>query len=141
MGRINWGRVLLGGILAGILLNISETVLNAVVLKSDWEAAMRAMGKTVSMAPSTLAVWIFWGFLDGILIAWLYAAIRPRFGAGARTGVRAGFFAWMLSGLLSTIAMWNMDLFPARLLVIAGVWELVEATLAGIVAGWAYREA
>ena len=141
MGRIIWRRVLLGGILAGILLNVSETVLNAVVLKTDWELAMRALNKSVSMAPSKLAVWIVWGFIDGLLVAWLYAAIRPRFGPGAGTAVKAGFIAWLFSGLLSTIGMWNMDLFPGHLLAISAVWGLVEAILAGLLAGWAYREA
>jgi hypothetical protein len=67
MGRINWGRVLLGGLLAGILINVSETVLNTVVLKADWEAAMKTLGKSVSMAPSTIAVWIVWGLIEAVL--------------------------------------------------------------------------
>ena len=45
MKGINLGRVILGGIVAGILINISEFLLNEKVLKSDWEAAMRAFGK------------------------------------------------------------------------------------------------
>ena len=34
MGRINMGRVIVGGFLAGLIINISEFVLNGVV--SNW---------------------------------------------------------------------------------------------------------
>jgi len=35
MGKINFGRVLLGGLVAGLLLNIGEWVLNGIVLPSN----------------------------------------------------------------------------------------------------------
>ena len=44
MGRINVGRWIMGGLAAGVIVNISETVLNMVVLKKPWEDAMKAMG-------------------------------------------------------------------------------------------------
>ncbi len=36
MGKINWGRVLLGGLLAGVIVNIFEYVMNVVVFGRDW---------------------------------------------------------------------------------------------------------
>ena len=44
MGRINTGRVVVGGLLAGLLINISEFVLNTVVIAKDMEAAMMISG-------------------------------------------------------------------------------------------------
>ena len=63
MSRINWGRVFLGGLVAGLVINVSETLLNAVVVKSDWEEAMRALGKdpAAAMAGSAIAIWILSG--------------------------------------------------------------------------------
>ena len=37
------GRVIVGGLLAGLLINISEFVLNTFVIAKDMEAAMKAM--------------------------------------------------------------------------------------------------
>ena len=45
MGKINWTRVILGGLVAGVIINISEFLLNGVVLAKDMEAAMRALGR------------------------------------------------------------------------------------------------
>ena len=45
MGKINWGRVFLGGLLAGVVLNLFEFVLHSIVLEEDWQAAFAALGK------------------------------------------------------------------------------------------------
>ena len=142
MGKINTGRLILGGIVAGILVNVSETILNTVVLKDQWTSAMKALGKPMTaMSGNAVVVWVIWGFLYGILCVWLYAGIRPRFGPGAGTAAKAGFAAWLLAGLLPNLATWNMDLFPTNLLVISGVWTLVESIVVTIVGAWLYREA
>jgi len=141
MGKINTGRLIAGGIVAGILVNISETILNTVVLKRPWEEAMRALGKPMTMNSSALVVWILWGFTYGILCVWLYAAIRPRFGPGAGTAAKAGFVAWLLAGLLSSVGMANMGIVPTSLLVTSGAWTLVESIIVTIVGASIYREA
>ena len=141
MGRINTARLLAGWIVAGILVNISETVLNTVVLKRPWEDAMRALGKQMVMTSTALVVWILWGFVYGILCVWMYAAIRPRFGPGAATAAKAGFVAWLLAGFLSSVAMFNMGIVPSSLLVTSGIWTLVESIVVTIVGAWIYREA
>src|SRR6267143_888447 len=56
MGKINWARVLLGGLLAGFIINIFEYVTNGVVLAADWDAAMKALGRHLSM--TAVAVFI-----------------------------------------------------------------------------------
>jgi len=143
MGRINWGRVFLGGIVAGIVVNLSEMILNSVVVKKDWEEAMRALGKdpAAAMGGSAMAIWILWGFLAGIGAVWLYAAIRPRYGAGAKTAAIAGVGAWFFAGFLSNLAMMNIGLFPQRITMIGLVWSLVEMIVATIAGAWVYKEA
>ena len=59
MGTINWARVLLGGLLAGFIINIFEYVTNGLVLAADWDAAMKALGRHLSM--SVVAVFIVGG--------------------------------------------------------------------------------
>jgi len=141
MGKINTGRVILGGLVAGILVNVSETVLNTVVLKKPWEEVMQGLGKPSVMTSSAMLVWVLWGFAFGILCVWLYAAIRPRFGAGLGTALKAGFVAWLFTNLLSSVAMGNMNLFPTSLLVTSACWTLVESLIVTAVGGWLYREA
>ncbi|MGD2216874.1 MAG: hypothetical protein PVJ64_08955 [Gemmatimonadales bacterium] len=140
MGRINVVRVVAGGLLAGIVINISESMLNLVVIADSMELAMREL----SMAPpggSTLVIYMVVGFLLGIATIWIYAAIRPRFGPGPKTAVLAGFVVWLLAYLWRLLDIGLTGLFDPGLLVLPAVWGLVEIVIAALAGGWLYREA
>jgi hypothetical protein len=138
MGKVNLSRVILGGIVAGIIVNVSEGLLHDVVMKAQFEEALKALGKTPPQSGTALFWWLVWGFIMGITAVWLYAAIRPRYGPGPATAARAGIAAWILSCVLMTIAMTNLDLFPFNPLVL--VWTLVEAIIATIAGAALYKE-
>src|SRR5437899_12922523 len=89
MGNINWGRVVLGGLLAGVVLNIVDWLTYGVWLKADMAAAMQALGKAPGAMDSAVPLWVALDFVSGIGLLWGYAAIRPRFGAGLMTAVSA----------------------------------------------------
>jgi hypothetical protein len=140
MGKINAARVLLGGLLAGVVINISEFFWNGVVFAKEMADAFAKVGKTVDMGGGTTAIFIAWGFLIGILAVWLYAAVRPRFGAGAKTAIRTGLVMWLLVYVSSTISMAPMGLFPARLMLIGLLTSVVEIVLATWLGAWLYKE-
>ena len=142
MGKINAGRLIAGGIVAGILVNISESILNAVVLRNQWAAIMHALGKPMTaMGSRAMVVWIACCFARGLLCVWLYCGIRPRFGPGAATAAKAGFVAWLLAGLLASAGMWNLGIVTLKVLVVASIWTLGEFVLVTIVGASVYREA
>ena len=138
MGKINWTRVILGGLVAGLIINVFESVLNGVILAKDLEAAIGALGR--QMGGGALAMFIAWGFLVGIFTVWLYAAIRPRYGTGPKTALCAGAAVWGLGYLLASVTPIALHLFPRRLMAIGlavGIVEVLAGTLAG---AWLYRE-
>ena len=138
MGKVNLSRVILGGIVAGIVLNISEWLLHDVVMKEQFRASLQALGKTPMESGSVILWWVIWSFILGITAVWIYAAIRPRYGAGAGTAARAGVAVWVLSCLLFAIAMTNLGLFP--LMPLAIVWSLVGDIVATVAGAWLYKE-
>jgi len=139
VGRINMGRVIVGGLIAGVVINISEFVLNGVVLAQGMEAAMRALGLP-PMSPSMLVWFVVLGFALGITTVWTYAAIRPRFGAGVPTAVCAALLVWFLAYVYPNIFIVLIHLFPRRLIAIGVLWGLPEIVIAGIAGAWAYTE-
>jgi len=143
VGKINWGRVFLGGLVAGIVVNLGEFLFHTVVFKTQVEEAMRAAGKDPAAMNSgtAMAVWVIWCFLLGIGAVWGYAAIRPRFGAGARTAAIAGVAAWYFAAFLPSIAMMNMGMMAQNLLVTGLIWGLVEYVVATIAGAYFYKEA
>jgi hypothetical protein len=140
MRRINLGRVILGGLLTGLLINISEAVLNGVVFVNEMNAAMAALNKPP--VDGGMIVWfVLLGFVIGIATVWLYAAMRPRFGPGPQTAIIASSAVWGLGYLYPNLTFIIMNLFPTRLMIIVTVWGLAETIIAGVAGAWLYSEA
>lgn len=83
---------------------------------------------------------MFLDFVAGVFLVWLYAAMRPRFGAGPGTAVKAGLAGWFAASLLVTLFMWPMALMPHNLMIITTVVALVQWPLAVVVGAKFYTE-
>jgi hypothetical protein len=138
MGSVNWARVILGGVVAGVIINVFEFLLNGVIVAKEMETAIRALGR--HMGGVQLAMFSAWAFLVGIFAVWLYAGIRPRYGTGWKTATRAGFAVWCLGYVLAAVTPVAMSLFPARIVVIGLAVGLVEVTVGTVVGASIYRE-
>jgi hypothetical protein len=139
MGQINVMRVVLGGLLAGLIINISEFILNMLVIADSMELALQELG----MGPpggGTIAIYVVAGFLIGIITIWIYAAMRPRFGPGPKTAVLAGFVVWLLAYLWRLLDIGMTGLFDPGMLVLPIAWGLVEIVLAAVAGGYLYQE-
>lgn len=136
---MNKGRVLIGGLLAGLVLNVAEYVFNEVIMKARWEAAMAEMDMP-EMTGGDIGILVGMGFLTGILLVWLYAAVRPRLGAGPMTAVKVGLAAWFLLSFWPFV--WNMlmPMYPADLMRIGLIWSLFELPIVTVIGAWIYKE-
>jgi len=135
---MNGKRILLAGLVAGLVLDVLDAVTNAVLFGRSWARAYTALGLPSENAGIPI-FWITFDLLAGILIAWLYAAMRPRFGPGPRTAIYAALVEWSL--IHFTLYSHIVDgVFPASTLIGTSVCELVSALVAGLVAGKLYKE-
>lgn len=138
MAKINTGRVIAGGLLAGVVLNIQSWVVGA-ILMPYWQELAKA--GFLSM-PGRAAIWSnLADFIAGLLIAWLYAAIRPRFGPGPRTALIAGLAGWALVWGYTTIGqlVWMPCIWQKGAVTMAA-GGLIGALAAAWLAGWVYVE-
>src|ERR1043166_2879097 len=140
MGKINLGRVILGGIVAGIVIDLFEGVLNGAILSKQWEEVMAGLGKTGVMSVKQIIAFNLWGLAAGLLMVWLYAAIRPRYGAGPRTAACAGIAVWALAYLLGSGVSGIMHLFPVGLTLVGIGVGLIETIVAGVAGAAVYKE-
>lgn len=139
MGKINLGRVVLGGLLSGLVLNIGEFLLNESILGKRWEDAMKALGRP-PIDTGGMVLYVFLLFALGVFSVWIYAAIRPRFGSGPMTAVCAGLVVWFLASMYASASALPMHLFPRRLLLYSVVWQFFEMPIAAVVGAWPYSE-
>jgi len=97
---INTQKVLLGGFVAGVVMNAIDFVVNGYLLAARMKAETDAFKPGLSdqmMSGKAVAGYIVMDFVLGILLVWTYAAIRPRFGPGIRTASYAALLFWILT--------------------------------------------
>ena len=141
MERINLGRVISGGIVAGIVGNILGYLVDGVILAPQWAASMRALGRP-DFSVTQLVAFNIIGLAYGIFAVWLYAAIRPRYGAGPKTAVCAGLAVWVGGILLPNAALMGATgLFPTDLTVTTTAAGIVEWAVAALAGAALYKEA
>ncbi|MCZ6727379.1 MAG: hypothetical protein O7A98_08485 [Acidobacteria bacterium] len=139
MRSLNWPRVILGGLLAGVTINTIEFVLNSTLLKEAWIEVLERPEDGAIMSGSEVAGFNVWGFAIGWLAIWLYASIRDRYGSGARTAVQAALAVWLLSMLLVGLqpgAGTGLGGVSAATWLVAGWLGITLGTLLG---AWQYR--
>lgn len=143
MGKISAWRVLVGGAFAGVLLWFGHGFVHMVLLK-DFGAGLVKDGLMIGpeevKASNALLTMFLTDLCTGLLIAWLYAAVRPRLGAGLMTAIITGLAVWSVTLLQGSIPeyVWIPRFREASVLgALAGVIQFI---LSAAVAGWVYAE-
>ncbi len=140
MAGINVGRVIGGGLVAGLVMNVVDGVTNGKILAPQWEAETKRLGIDMSQQSQALPGWLTYGFLCGIVLVWLYASIRPRYGPGARTAVIAGLALWLITHL--AFAAWAFTgLYSVGVVAASTVGGLVAGVAGGLAGCALYKEA
>jgi len=120
---INTKKVLLGGIVAGVVMNVIDFVVQYILgarMKAESDAFEPGMADAM-MTGSAIATSVVMDLILGIALVWTYAAIRPRFGPGPRTAMYAGALFWVLAsiffsgfmhmGMMSSGLWWSFAFF------------------------------
>jgi len=142
--NMNRKKVLLGGLAAGVVLNIIDYLSNAVILadrmRADSNAFKPGLGdQLAAMSGGQIAGYVFFDFIVGILLVWTYAAIRPRFGPGARTAVYVALLFFVF-GMILTYGYKEAGMMsPSLWYTYSGIW-FVNLLLASLLGGRVYAE-
>jgi hypothetical protein len=141
MAKVNWGRVIGGGLVAGLVMNVVDGVANGAMLGAQWAAESTRLNLDASTAAQSrsLAGWITFDFLCGIALLWLYASIRPRYGAGPRTALVASLALWFMTHLAFS-AWWFNGLYSLGLVAQSSLAGLVAAVVGGLAGSSLYKE-
>lgn len=141
MSKINVPRVLLGGLVAGVVLNASDYLVNNYVLNEAWlrMAQARNVNLDIMGSNSALATFILSDLGLGLLIVWVYASIRPRYGANNYTAAAASLTIYGAEWLIvATFAGW---LISWQMFMQTAGLSLASTIIAGLVGCSMYKEA
>lgn len=139
MGKINWGRVLLGGIVAGVVIDVVDYVLNSHVFAQQNDAMMKRLN--IQLRPHAIPVFLLEGLLLGIAAIWAYSVARPRYGAGSKTAVIISVGVWFIGSFLPDLDNWASGILHTRMFCAGTVIDLVVIVVAGLIGASLYKEA
>src|SRR5688572_10818413 len=137
---MNYGRVILGGLVAGLIMNAGEFLLNAVILHKTMIEWAGLHNFPPEPAPLFLPVAVGLTFVLGIVMVWLYALIRPRMGPGPKTAIVAALVLWFAVYVYVGIIYGILLVQPMNAIAIAAGFGLVEYIVAAIAGAWLYKE-
>jgi hypothetical protein len=140
MGNLNWPRIILGGVVAGIICFVGDGVVHGVLLKERWAFTMASMGRKVTEEPSHMVYYAAYDLAKALVGVWLYAAIRPRYGAGPRTGVIAAVATWALVIPIALLGLIPSGIFGRKFALLWSIDGLVVMVIAIVIGAWLYRE-
>jgi hypothetical protein len=139
---LNTGKVVAGGLAAGIVLNVIDYVIYTMVLVDRVKAEANAFHPGMAdsmMSGNAITVYIITDLIFGLLLVWTYAAIRPRFGPGPRTALLAAFLFWILLAFCNAPTM-MMGMNSANLWWTMMFIQFVNLALASWVGAMIYKE-
>jgi hypothetical protein len=99
---INTQKVVVGGIVAGVVMIVIDFISNMFILgarmKAESDAFKPGMADQMMQGPAVITN-IVMNLILGIALVWTYAAIRPRFGPGLKTAAYVAVLFWILAGI------------------------------------------
>ena len=140
MAKINWSRVVLGGVLWVVAFNVLWMSAWFLFLRNGWMSAHAALGRPWPEGLETLGLWFLLTFVAGILTIWAYAAVRPQYGPGPKTAAGVGVVLWLVSAVGPTV--WNAYLLqlPTGTVMSALVAALITDVAATVLGAWPYTQ-
>jgi hypothetical protein len=135
---INSKSVLLSGLASGITIIISALAMVPVV-GNEMDRALANRGLPPLSGPA-MAFFGMVSLVTGIVLVWLYAVAKARFGPGKKTAAIVSIIVWFLAYFLCNVSMVVYGFMPIRLTVIGTAWGLVELVLAGFIGSCLYQE-
>jgi len=139
MRQVNGGRVIAGGLLAGLVMNLGHGLAEAFGMRAEMERTLGRLGLP-PLGEAAMITMAVGAFVIGLTAVWIYAGIRPRYGAGAGTAVRAGAAVWVLACLFPHASLLACGVLAPRLFLLSVISDLVFVPLGTVAGAFVYRE-
>ena len=139
---INTSKVVVGGLAAGVVANVIGFVGFGMLLGPRMEAEAIAVAPALQgrgMTGGAIATNVLASFVVGVLLVWLYAAMRPRFGPGMKTATYAALVVWAC-GFLFHLDWLLVGMMTPATYAMASAAAFVQVLAAAAVGGMIYQE-
>lgn len=136
---INISRVILGGLVAGLVANLFDFVITTQLMAAEFASMLARLNLPATATDSWIGVFATADFIWGLLLVFTYAAIRPRFGPGPKTAMIAGVMLWLVV-LIFGVLLLAMSLHTPVSYIKSSAFYLVSALASSLAGAALYKE-
>ena len=142
MARINWGRLILGSLIAAIIMFFTDGLIHETIAKADWSAVYNGL-RTPEPEPhgTSMVYFAIFELGRGFTAMMFYVLMRAYFGAGPKTAVLAGILGWIAFSLTGPAQFIPLRFFSNALWLKVGALHLITSILATIAGAALYKDA
>lgn len=141
MPKLNWNRLIIGGLVAAIIAFLTDGFFHERVVGADWNSVYAALGarEPTESAGSMLYFAIF-EIGRGFVAIFVYALMRGPFKPGPKTAALAGIVSWFAFSLTGPAQFIPLGFYSHALWGKVGAFQLVTSIIATIAGAAIYKD-
>jgi hypothetical protein len=141
MPTINWARLIVGGLIAAIIMFVTDGFFHEQIVNADWRALYIALrGVEPEVHGVNLVYFAVFELGRGFIALFLYVLMRTHFGPGPKTAVLAGVVGWIAFSLTGPAQFIPLGFFSNALWLKVGAFHLVISILATLAGAAVYQD-
>lgn len=141
MPKINYPRLILGGLIAAVIMFVTDGFFHEQIVKADWHAVYANLRAT-EPAPHGLSL-VYFAIFElgrGMITLVLYVTLRPFCGAGPKTAVCAAIAGWVAFSLTGPAQFIPLGFFSNALWIKVGAFHLITSIVATLAGAALYKD-
>ena len=141
MAKINWGRLIVGSLIAAIIMFFTDGFIHETIAKADWKAVYEGLRAT-EPEPHGFSM-VYFALFElgrGFTAMMFYVTMRAFFGAGPKTAVLAGIVGWVAFSLTGPVQFIPLGFFSNALWLKVGAIHLITSIIATIAGAALYKD-
>jgi len=142
MTDINWSRLVIGGLIASILLFLSDGFLHENVFKQYWEYLYYGLGTVPpqSSHASSLVYFFIFELGRGFGAIFIYVLMRPFHGPGPKTAIFAAIAAWLAFSVTAPAEFIPLGFYGRRMWILIAGAQLVTSVITNMLVAAIYKD-
>lgn len=142
MARINWVRLIIGGLIAAVIAFLSDGFLHEQLLNADWKAVYDKLGAPEPVEHGThMLYFAIFELGRGLVSIFVYVMMRAHFRPGPKTAALAGVVAWIAFSVTGPAQFIPLGFFSNTLWCKVVAFQLVTSILAALAGAAIYKDA
>ena len=141
MSKLNWNRILIGGLVAAIIAFLTDGFFHESVVGSDWKAVYAGLGAREPQHSATgMAYFAIFELGRGLISIFLYALMRQPFKPGPKTAALAGVVTWLAFSVTGPAQFIPLEFYSQALWAKVAAFQLITSIIATIAGAAIYKD-